>query len=114
RGLENFVPEDFRHEIYLTVREGEKTFLFSGCSHRGILNIARQFRPDVLVGGFHYSKLDPDGAGAARLTAAAEELLSHSCSYYTCHCTGEAQFRFMKKTMGGRLRYLSAGSIIEL
>ena len=50
-------PDDFLHEQYLEIREGEKRILFSGCSHRGIENIARRFRADVLVGGFHFSKL---------------------------------------------------------
>jgi len=32
-------PDDFRHEITLTVRTSEGIVLFSGCSHHGILNI---------------------------------------------------------------------------
>lgn len=112
--MEGFAPEDFRHEIYLTVKEGEKTFLFSGCSHRGILNIIPWFMPDVAVGGFHYSKLDPEGAGTVRLTAAAKELAAYPAEYYTCHCTGESQYRFMKRVLGSRLHYLSAGAVIEL
>ena len=34
------IPEDFRHEQYLLIREGETRVLLSGCSHKGILNIA--------------------------------------------------------------------------
>lgn len=34
-----FVPDEFFHEHYLLITEGEKRILFSGCSHKGIINI---------------------------------------------------------------------------
>ena len=55
-----FVSDDFRHEQYLLIRENEKQVLISGCSHKGILDITEWFKPDILIGGFHYSKL-PSG-----------------------------------------------------
>lgn len=103
--------EDFRHEQYLLIEEGGRRVLFSGCSHRGIENIAEHFRPDVLIGGFHFSKLPPD---SPRLRAAAQALLSLDCRYYTCHCTGQAPFDVMKTVMGGRLEMLRTGSVLEL
>ena len=57
------IPEDFRHEQYLIVHEKGRRIVFSGCSHRGILNIAHWLKPDVLIGGFHFKKLDPHGEG---------------------------------------------------
>jgi 7,8-dihydropterin-6-yl-methyl-4-(beta-D-ribofuranosyl)aminobenzene 5'-phosphate synthase len=110
---EAYLPEDFRHEQYLLVEENGKKICISGCSHRGVVNIARHFRPDVLVGGFHFQKLDPDGAGAEVLTRAAEELLSLDCVYYTGHCTGRAQFDFLKQIMGDRLHRISTGAEIQ-
>ena len=107
------VPEDFRHEQYLLIREGEKRILFSGCSHRGIRNIAGWFRPDVLVGGFHFKHLDPAGDGSAVLTQAARDLLEHPTVYYTGHCTGQEQFAFLAGMMGQRLHSLSTGAMIE-
>jgi hypothetical protein len=53
------VPDDFKHEQYLLVEENGRRVLFSGCSHKGILNIMSWFKPDVLLGGFHFMKLDP-------------------------------------------------------
>lgn len=103
-------PEDFRHEQYLLVEENGKTVCFSGCSHKGILNILRCFEPDVLVGGFHFMKLEDE----AVLAKAAEELLRHKTTYYTGHCTGEKQFAFLKTIMGDRLHYLSTGSVVEI
>ncbi len=110
---DRLMPEDFRHEQYLIVEEEGKRICFSGCSHRGILNIAAHFRPDVLVGGFHFMKLDPV-ADAQRLGDAAQELLQYPTVYYTGHCTGEGAFAFMKTIMGHSLKALSTGSIVEV
>lgn len=103
-------PEDFRHEQYLMVEEDGKRILFSGCSHRGILNIAAQFQPDVLVGGFHFMNVTEE----KRLRAAAEQLLSYPTMYYTGHCTGERQYAFLKGIMGERLERVSAGCVLEI
>lgn len=106
--------EDFRHEQYLLIEENGKTVCFSGCSHKGILNIVRWFQPDVLVGGFHFKQLDPEGAGASVLNNAANALLEHHAVYHTGHCTGTAQYDYMKQIMGDRLHSLSSGSCLEI
>ena len=107
------LPDDFNHEQYLLIEEplseGGKRVLLSGCSHAGILDIVEWFRPDVLIGGFHVSKMDcGDG-----LAALARELGSRETDYYTCHCTGEAQYAFLRGRMP-RLRYLAGGETVIL
>lgn len=101
--------EDFRHEQYLLVEENGKSILFSGCSHRGILNIMHWFRPDVLIGGFHFSKLPLDET----LKGYAQELDTYPTAYYTGHCTGTEQYRFMQEHMRN-LHYLSTGDSIVI
>ncbi len=109
------VPDDFLHEQYLLIRKTDRTVLISGCSHKGILNIAAWFAPDALVGGFHLSKLDPQIADdAARLDAVADTLLSHPTTYYTAHCTGTATGAYLKTRMRERLHTLSTGDVILL
>lgn len=110
-----FLPETFAHEQYMLIcREGRRV-LISGCSHRGIANIVSWFRPDVVVGGFHLMKMDPQNpAHAAKLEALACELLDSGASFHTCHCTGEPAFDFLKARMGRRLSYLRAGESITL
>lgn len=103
------VPDDFRHEHYLLIEENGKRTLISGCSHKGIINIVNRFKPDALVGGFHFSKIPP----GEKLKSYAEILNAYNTDYYTCHCTGEEQFKFMKKYMK-RLNYISAGETIEI
>ena len=43
------LPDDFCHEQYLLIEENNKKILISGCSHKGILNIAEWFSPDCLL-----------------------------------------------------------------
>ena len=106
---DKLIPDDFRHEQYLLIEENSRKILISGCSHKGILNIAEWFKPDVLVGGFHFSKLPLDDT----LKGYAEYLNSYETEYYTCHCTGTEQFSFMKKHLN-KLNYLSAGESIVI
>ena len=101
--------EDFRHEHYLLIEENGSRVLISGCSHKGILNILEWFHPDVLVGGFHFMKLPCD----KRLKGCAEQLDRFDTEYYTCHCTGVAQYDFMRP-LTKRLHYLSAGQTIKI
>ena len=108
------LPEDFRHEQYLLITDRGKSILFSGCSHKGILNIAEWLEPDILIGGFHFKTLDTQGGGALVLDTAATELARHKTVYYTCHCTGTEQYDYLKSRMKNRLHYLSAGQELEL
>ncbi len=103
-------PETFDHEICLLAEEGEKRILISGCSHKGVGNLLHWFFPDIFVGGFHFMKIREE----ARLEAAARLLASYDASYYTGHCTGEAQFAFLKARLGERLREIPAGSVFDL
>lgn len=103
--------DTFLHEQYLLIEEEGRRVLFSGCSHKGILNIQSWLPCDVLVGGFHFMKRDPRSEEVA---SAARALLWGSTVYHTCHCTGLAQFAEMKKIMGQRLHYLAAGDCLEL
>lgn len=111
---EVYTQDSFDHEQYLLIEENGKRIVVSGCSHKGILNIVRWLSPDVLIGGFHFMKLDPDGQDRAYLESAAAELLAHECIYYTGHCTGEAPYTFLKETMCERLLAIHAGTHIEL
>lgn len=105
---DTFIADDFRHEHYLLLSEQGKKVLISGCSHKGILDITKWFSPDLLVGGFHFSKY-PLGE---ELQAAAKELASYPTEFYTCHCTGKAQFDFMRAYMP-KLQYISCGQTLE-
>lgn len=106
--------DDFQHEQYLLIREGQKKVLFSGCSHRGILNLLAWERADVVIGGFHLMKLLPQAGGQRELERIADRLRTYPVQYYTCHCTGEEPYRYLKQRLGEQLSYLSAGMQVEL
>lgn len=106
------VQDDFKHEQYLLIREGEKRILVSGCSHRGVMNIKTWFAPDVFIGGFHFMKLDPE-RDRIKLRAAASALMQKETLYFTGHCTGDAQYAMLKDVMGERLHRLSTGSFLD-
>lgn len=108
---DSFIPEDFRHEHYLLIEEEGRRVLLSGCSHKGILNILDWFRPDVLVGGFHFKDLDP---GSDRLREYGEALAGYDTVFYTGHCTGQAQFEVLRTILGDKLHAISTGAVVEL
>ncbi len=103
-------PEDYRHEQYLLVEERGKRILFSGCSHKGILQILEHFQPDILVGGFHFVNIQD----REYLTKAARKLAQYPTVYYTGHCTGLAQYGILKEVLGDRLHYLSTGTVLHI
>ena len=104
-----YLPDDFRHEQYLLAEEDGKRIVISGCSHKGVLNIIDWLRPDVLVGGFHFMKLEPGPA----LDPYVDALEASSVRLITCHCTGAEQYAYMAPRMT-RLGYLSVGDTIEI
>lgn len=103
-----FVQDDFCHEQYLMIEENGKRVLFSGCSHRGAVNIIRQYDPDVLVGGLHFSKLSE-----GELDDEAAKMKKFKAVYHTCHCTGLEQYEQLKGALD-RISYLSAGTQITI
>ena len=44
----------------------------------------------------------------------ADTLCGFDTVYYTGHCTGVAQYEFLKQKMGDRLHYISSGSVVEV
>ena len=108
----DFIPDDFLHEHYLIIKEKGKRTVVSGCSHNGIMNIVNFLSPDTLIGGFHFSKISLDSGGEEKLSLYSHRLLSFNTVYYTCHCTGEVQYSYMKKIMKDKLFYIRTGCSI--
>ena len=111
---EKYLPDRFLHEQYLLINTGGRRILISGCSHRGILNITERFRPDIIIGGFHFMNQKIENGPNAVLDDAARRLLKYDTKYYTCHCTGKTQYEYLKTRMGEKLDYIAAGQIITV
>lgn len=112
-----FFVDEFLHEQYLYITEGDKKVLISGCSHKGILNVmnfSKELGIDILVGGFHFKDVALDDEGKKMLDYASEKLSLYKTQYYTCHCTGLKQYKYLKKKMKDQIHYLPAGLSIEI
>ena len=118
RGLIN---DTFGHEQSLIVTEDEKTMLFAGCAHSGIINI--QNKSERLIGkplthvisGFHlYNPASLSKKSDNTPDELARRIKDNSVKYYTCHCTGVKIYSDLKAILGDKIEYLAAGSILEL
>jgi 7,8-dihydropterin-6-yl-methyl-4-(beta-D-ribofuranosyl)aminobenzene 5'-phosphate synthase len=117
--------DDFAHEMLLVITEGDEIIVFTGCAHKGILNIVsaveKQFAATeikALFGGLHMTnpvtkrlaekEEDIQGIGKKLFANAMIRQL------YACHCTGETAFSILKKEMGNKLQPLMVGKQIVL
>lgn len=118
-------PDDFAHEQALVLRQEGGLVVFSGCSHRGILNIldavVARFPGQpirAVFGGFHLIDrplLNTMAGGRAGVAALGRQLLTYPIDrVYTGHCTGLKAYRILKEVMGERLAYFAAGDQVEI
>ena len=116
----DFVQDEFEHEQYLVVTEGNKRVLFYGCAHNGILNILAHYYdlygayPDTVVSGFHMKKKEYTAEDDALIAETAKQLITMPTQFYTGHCTGEYAFAIMKEIMGEQLTYVHSGDSLNL
>jgi len=109
----DYAQDSFCHEQYMLINDKGRKILFSGCSHKGILNIIEWVKPDVFIGGFHLVKLEVDN-DKEKLERIANELLKLNCKYYTGHCTGTEQYDYLKSLMKDKLEYISTGCEFDI
>lgn len=109
--------DDFRHEQNLILTEEENRILLLGCGHRGVINIlknAEKYRPKVCIGGFHlYSPRTGETVKTEVLEQIAEGLKQYDISCYTCHCTGEKAYQYLRKQVNN-MYYLACGDCLEI
>ena len=115
-----FERDNFLHEQYLVVRDGETRILLSGCAHNGMLSILDAFRdkydaaPDVVISGFHLmKKTEYSKEEIQEITDIGNELKKYSTHIITCHCTGETAYEIMKPIMGEQLQYVHCGEEVN-
>ena len=113
--------DDFVHEQYLVISEGDKKILISGCAHNGILSILDAFKekygaePDMVISGFHLMKKTGYSDDELRqIISMGTELMRYSTKFVTCHCTGETAYEIMKNVLGDQLQYVHSGENVEI
>jgi len=99
------------HEQSLIVKTEKGPVLITGCSHPGIVNIARVAyeisgeRLYLTVGGFHlFRSFEPE------IVDVAEKLKEFSLNVAPCHCTGDLAISLFKRLWGDRFIEAEAGS----
>lgn len=115
--------DDFSHEQFLVVSDGEKRVLFAGCCHSGIVNVMKAcadrfgFVPDVVVGGFHMMQQQYCGFSRENLLLVDEigrQLNEYPTRYFTCHCTGMIPYNRLKGQLGKKVSFVYSGETIPL
>ena len=114
------VPDDFLHEQCLVIKQNGKSWLLSGCSHNGILNILDRYKelfdshPDYVITGFHMMKREGKHTEKEKavIIQTAQELSQLDTVFYSGHCTGIPAFEMMKDIMGDKLIALHSGEEI--
>lgn len=108
--------DEFSHEQYLVITDGEKKYLISGCAHNGILNILDACKkkegrmPDVVVSGFHMMKKQGyTEEDYEMIRKTAQDLKNFPIRFFTGHCTGEIPYQIMKEILGERIQYIHSG-----
>lgn len=112
------VPDDFGHELIFATGD-EELFVYTGCSHQGILNIMettiQKFSSPVrwVVGGFHLldSKKDKHFENREQLTLLAKKMKEDypETKFFTGHCTGDDAYMILKDTYKTNIHYLFEG-----
>lgn len=113
------IEDSFDHEIYLAVEEEENLFIFTGCAHRGVVNImsmAQEKFPHkksyTMVGGFHLK----GETGTEQVDLLSRFLNKTSCPWrlITGHCTGTEAYSQLKERLGDRVEYGKGGMSFHL
>lgn len=110
--------DSFTHEQNLLILgNSDSSVLIMGCGHNGIVNIMESVAnhpPMLCVGGFHLTSPSANRDEPKELLdLICKELQRYSSTkFYTCHCTGERVFDYMKQQLP-ELQYLHCGELIE-
>lgn len=112
---ETLIADDFSHERVFATLQDNRLLVYSGCSHRGLLNVLHTTQqrfgrnPDILIGGFHF----PDGAYETeeelRTIARQLKTLFPETILYTGHCTGEKALTLLQQEAGNQIRMFYTG-----
>lgn len=119
----NLQQDNFEHEQAMVIKNKTKYYIFSGCSHKGIINIVNSIKEefnidkiDFLIGGLHLVE-DPilkTPISITELDKVTNYLQSNINTTFTCHCTGDPAYDYLKKTLQHRIHYLRTGSEITI
>jgi 7,8-dihydropterin-6-yl-methyl-4-(beta-D-ribofuranosyl)aminobenzene 5'-phosphate synthase len=118
------IRDRFLHELILVIREDNGMVVFTGCSHRGILNmietVENKFNNPTIkavLGGFHLmnpiknrmSETEDVVRNIGRTLLQKKNLKM----VYSGHCTGKEAYSLLKAEMKDKLDRFSTGKVIR-
>ena len=123
---EQYLPDDFSHELTLVYETEKGLVLFNSCSHGGIENIITEVKQALpgrklyaFIGGLHMKGKKQEeeictftGEEVKVMTAFLEK--SGLEYLYTGHCTGETGLKMLENELGDKVRRMQTGDIIEI
>ncbi len=118
---DEYINDNFVHEQYLVIKDGDRRILVSGCAHNGMNSILDAYRskygsdPDLVISGFHLmKKTEYTDDELGEIIDIAKSLKNYNSRFVTCHCTGTDAYKVMKNIMGDRLSYVHSGDEVEI
>ena len=115
-----YVEDDFSHEQNLLLNEGNKSFLFVGCGHRGIINILNEAERisrsaiECFFGGLHlYNYANKKYEDDNLIYNISKVLKDKETVFYCCHCTGEDAYNKIKKNLKDKIKLIKVGDCIN-
>ncbi|ASB47910.1 MBL fold metallo-hydrolase [Alkalitalea saponilacus] len=115
----NLIPDNFSHEIALTLKQGDKIVVFSACTHNGLLNTlnaASSYWKNksiiLFAGGTHL--LDSNSAiyeNKEEISTIANTFRSEypDAMLITGHCTGKRAMDQFEEKLGGKFDRFFSG-----
>jgi 7,8-dihydropterin-6-yl-methyl-4-(beta-D-ribofuranosyl)aminobenzene 5'-phosphate synthase len=106
------VPDPLRDDLSVAVSTPRGLFVFSGCAHRGIINIVRHFQVMTgesriygILGGLHLSRADDEHIAEVETFLRDTDVRKVACS----HCTGVHASCKLHKTFPDRFIFNASG-----
>lgn len=123
---DEYVYDDFSHELSLVFDTEKGLVIFNSCSHAGINNIIREIK-DIFpkrkiyafIGGLHL-KGKKDGQEICaysneEIKIIANDFLKEDIqALYTGHCTGKIGYQRLEKILNHKIHALTVGKVIDI
>lgn len=117
KGQQNEINlDDFNSELIFVSEFKDGLFVYTGCAHRGILNILKAVeakfhkKVSIALGGFHLIDGDMyENINEIKSIAQILKLSFPQTQLYTGHCTGDRAYQLLKDELGEQIHLFYTG-----
>ena len=124
---DDYIPDDFCHEMSLVFDTDDGVVIFNSCSHSGIVNIIEEVKDYfgnnkkilAFIGGLHMKGKSGDKEICTFTRKEIEIMIQYLnrnslSKLYTGHCTGIVGYEMLKEYLGDKIEYINTGKEIVL